>query len=156
METILRLMDESAANMEVKLDPGPQTQQLQNDILAKLDEAIEAAARQRRPSRPPSSASNPDRRRMAEGKSSRQKKDADSAKADGKSGDEAAAGRGGAAEPIQLPDGELIDVRRAWGHLPTRERDEIIQGVGEEFLEKYRVWVERYYRALQESGSESK
>jgi hypothetical protein len=47
--------------------------------------------------------------------------------------------------------GELREFRRAWGHLPMREREEIIQGIAESFLERYREWIERYYRALQET-----
>ena len=33
----------------------------------------------------------------------------------------------------------------------AREREEVIQGVSERYLERYRVWIERYYQALQES-----
>ncbi len=32
-----------------------------------------------------------------------------------------------------------------------REREEIIQGIAESFLERYRDRIERYYRALQET-----
>lgn len=48
-------------------------------------------------------------------------------------------------------DGDIHELRRTWGHLPMREREEIIQGIGESFLERYRDWIERYYRALQEA-----
>jgi hypothetical protein len=46
-------------------------------------------------------------------------------------------------------------MRRSWGHLPQRDREEVIQGIGEACLERYRVWIERYYRALQETGDSS-
>lgn len=157
MDQIMRLMGEAATNMDVKLDPGPATQQLQKDILAKLDEAIKDAASRRRPAGRPDSKPHQDkRRRGGERDRQRSKPSDDVAQKAGESGDEQGERQGLTAKPVELPDGELVDVRRAWGHLPMREREEIIQGVGEEFLEKYREWVERYYKALQESTSEPK
>jgi hypothetical protein len=155
MDSIMRLMDEAASNMEVKLDPGLRTQEVQKEILAKLDEAIQAAAARRRPMRPPDSKPHQDRRRRGEDKAQRQKQDVAGKPSRG-AGEEEGEAKGAVIRPVELPDGQLIDVRRAWGHLPMREREEIIQGVGEDFLEKYREWVERYYRALQESASEPK
>lgn len=156
MEQIMRLMDEAAANMDVKLNPGPATQQLHQDILAKLDEAIREAASRRRPSVPPNSKPHQDKRRRGGERDRQRQREKQSAmdKQAGRTGEEDGQPQGLMAKPIELPDGELLDVRRAWGHLPVREREEIIQGVNEEFLEKYREWVERYYKALQESSSE--
>ena len=66
----------------------------------------------------------------------------DSGTTDGKTGSQAGA---------ESTRGDLREVRGTWGHLPMRDREEVIQGIGETFLERYREWIERYYRALQES-----
>ena len=57
----------------------------------------------------------------------------------------------GAAADATAPGGDLDARRRAWGHLPMRERDEILQGLSDQYLQRYRVWIERYYKALQEA-----
>ena len=44
--------------------------------------------------------------------------------------------------------------RSGWGHLPQRDRDEIIQGVGERSLDKFRRWIERYYKALSDADEQ--
>jgi hypothetical protein len=151
MDGIIRLMGDAARKVEIDFDPGPQTQSLQQTIQTKLDEAIKAAASRQR-SKQVAPPSNPDRRRMP-----LTKREPPPAKPPAPAKPQpSAASEGSAAEGSAQPKdkdqepGELHDVRRGWGHLPQREREEIIQGVGEGFLERYRVWVERYYRALQE------
>ncbi len=156
METILRLMGESATKIEVDFDPGEQTQEIQREILVKLDEAIHAAAmnRRRSKSQPPSGSSDKRRRATPQGQSAESKAQEDQAVADGSARDSREGPPNGDAES---PNGEFADPDalrgRAWGNLPARERDELIQGAAEGYLDRYRVWVERYYRALQDSGS---
>jgi len=152
MDTIVRLMTDSAKKMEIEFDPGEKTQAVQKSIHEKLDEAIKAAAaRQRIRKQSPSQQS--DRRRMPSAKREPPKrspgKDSGVRSASASTPNENDA-QGG---PALSPGGErtdLRDPRRGWGALPQRQRDEIIQGAGEDSLERFRVWVERYYRALQE------
>ena len=154
MATIVRMMTEASRKMEIDFDPGKETQALQGRIREKLDDAIKAAGSKQRLRRQSPSPTDPDKRRMptagkpqprpetrAEGKPSppSTSRTADAPAADGRSEAERAG---------------LQDTRRSWGHLPRREREEVIQGVGEGFLERYRVWIERYYRALQESDQQ--
>ena len=47
--------------------------------------------------------------------------------------------------------GPFRESRRGWGHLPARDRDELLQGVEEAFIEQYRPQIEQYYRALTET-----
>ena len=56
-----------------------------------------------------------------------------------------------AAEPRPTRRGEFRESRRGWGHLPQRDRDELLQGIDEEFIEQYRPQIEQYYRALTET-----
>lgn len=155
MEQVLRLMGESAHRMEIDFDAGAGTQELQQQVVAKLDEAIASAAKNHRKQRQQDSASQSDKRRRS--KSSSQERES-SSQQPGQQITDAGSTPGDptsvAAEQEQTG-GEFADIRRAWGHLPPREREELIQGSTEEYLERYRLWVERYYRALQEAGSSS-
>ena len=44
--------------------------------------------------------------------------------------------------------GALREARRQWGHLPPRDRDEILQAADEDIHDKYREQIERYYELL--------
>lgn len=152
MDVLIRLMDESATRLELEFDPGEQTQDVQGRIVRQLDEVIQQAAS----------------RTQAKSRSSKpsQGEKRGSTKPDTKSGRDGAtrpgqpaAGsdppesteRGTAAGGTDPDAGTMRDVRRTWGHLPQRERDEVIQGITERHLERFREWIERYYQALQEA-----
>lgn len=151
MDTVVRLMGESARSLEIEYDAGPETQAVQQEIVDQLENAIKKAAAQRRPIRPSRQRPRGDRRRMPRsGPEGNQHAEpsASSASAQAESGTVDAAGN-----PV-APDGSggaLIETRSGWGHLPPRERDELIQGSEEAFLEQYRAWIELYYKALQEA-----
>lgn len=152
MDRLIRLMGESAQRLEVDFDPGEETQSVQRRVMDELDFAIrEAAARRRRSSAPSQSASADKRRRPGDpqpGGSSRN----DGREQQGDSSPDANAESATPLTDAAKSGGELKDTRRAWGNLPPRERDEVVQGAEENSLERYRQWIERYYRALQESA----
>lgn len=150
MTELLRLMSNAARRLSVEFDPGTTTQREQEQIIQRLDEAIQQAAANRRQQNQPTSSSS-DKRRMQQ---PRQSTDANKSRQQ----QQPAAGEGQETTPV--PGGvtqtgteseTLLDPRRGWGNLPQRDRDELIQGSEEGFLERYRDWIERYYRALQES-----
>jgi hypothetical protein len=148
------MMDEAAHRMEIDFDSGSRTQELQKQISDKLDEAIKIAAAQRRPQKPNNSSASSDRRRAPNNAKPATKQGTTSTsatKAKESATDESNA-PGGAQGPTDSARGEIRDLRRGWGQLPERQRDEVIQGSGEGYLERYRQWIEQYYRALQESG----
>lgn len=153
MAAMIRLMGESARRLEVDFDAGEETQAVQRRVLEELDSAIKEAASRRRRSAPQdqSSASADKRRKPADTQAGgRGKKEGEGNKGAGPA-------EGSSESATQLTEaaksgGELKESRRAWGHLPPRERDEVIQGAEENSLERYRQWIERYYRALQESA----
>jgi hypothetical protein len=116
-----------------------------------LDDAIKVAAANRRPVRRQGESSSADKRRMPtsrKGESKQGRGVADSQKGASSSGTSDAGQTPGEEKAAR---GELRELRQGWGHLPMREREEIIQGIGERYLERYRAWIERYYRALQEA-----
>lgn len=151
MATIIRLMDESARKLEIDFNVGDETGRLQQRILVELDLAIKTAAAQRRLHRAPQQSSSGDQRRKPKspqrGAAQDQRSKADGTEASSSDAHDA----GTASSEGTAMGGELLERRRAWGHLPAREREEIIQGIGDRFIERYREWIERYYRALQEA-----
>ncbi|MEK7730739.1 MAG: hypothetical protein AAB363_02670 [Planctomycetota bacterium] len=151
MATIVRLMTEASRKMEIEFDPGEETQALQGRIQEKLEEAIKAAASKQRARKQSPAPTDPDKRRMPTTGKREQRPEA-KAKGESSPGSTSNTAEAPAADGrSETERAALQETRRSWGHLPSREREEVIQGVGEGFLERYRVWIERYYRALQES-----
>jgi hypothetical protein len=57
------------------------------------------------------------------------------------------------AESAPLPDRPgLADA--VWGHLPPREREELLRTFNERYLPRYDSWVRRYFEALAEERDE--
>ena len=151
MDSIIRLMSEAARKLEIEFDAGGQTQTVQSKILDRLNDAIKAAASQRRPRRSTGPPSDADKRRMPKGK--RRTSDKGGRPTDSRMDSSSSSPSDAEGKPLdrESTSGDLRELRRTWGHLPMREREEIIQGITESFLERYREWIERYYRALQET-----
>jgi hypothetical protein len=147
MTAIVHLMDQAAEQLELRFDPGEQTQDTQRRIVAKLDEVLQAAAeRTRKHSKPKSPPKGDKRTRPQDSKAEAKNKggeDPDQAGTENPSASSPAPEVGPLSE-------ELHDGRRAWGNLPARDRDEILQGAKEQSLERYQAWIEEYFRALQE------
>lgn len=155
MERTMRLMDEAHTRLAVRFDPGVETQILQQQVVDQLDSAIAQAAAnrsQRRSSRqvqvaadkrmlPKPKRANADAKKSADDTSSTQTTTSDGA----------SESTGLTRFGLQLP---LRETRRGWGHLPRRDREELIQGIDSEFLDKYRTLIERYYRALAKAEDE--
>jgi hypothetical protein len=55
---------------------------------------------------------------------------------------------------------ELADrdelVKRLWGHLPERAREQMLQSYSGEFLPQYELELEKYYRRLAEEQDETR
>ncbi len=145
MSRIIDHMDQAGGRLADTFDPGDATQQIQKQALRDLDLAIKQAKQNMRASR---SASSQNREKRSEGQTS-DDTEGDDAKgqSDSGSGDEGAAGLGGGIE-IGKDGGTLSERRRHWGHLPARDRDAMIQSTDDEFHEKYRRQIERYYETL--------
>ena len=53
------------------------------------------------------------------------------------------------AKPVDK--GEVNEMVKAlWGHLPERSREQMLQSFSDEFLPKYEIEIEQYYRRLSE------
>jgi hypothetical protein len=152
MTKITHLMQGAAERLEVELDAGEEAQAMQRRALEHLDQAIKIAAAQRRPRSSPSSSGESEKRES----SPRAKATSRPARrSDAEAGAAASAASTTGAAPDRKEESSAVkalrDMRRGWGHLPARDREEVLQGIDEAFLDRYRAWIERYYRALQES-----
>ena len=150
MDGIMRLMGDVSHKLQIDFDPGEQTQTVQRKISEKLDEAIKVAASRRRMRTVNPPPQGPDKRKLP---SAAKRPEPSRSRKQGEVSEASTSETPPAVSEVKTPapGGELRDARRGWGNLPQRERDEVIQGVDEEFLERYRMWIERYYRSLQES-----
>ncbi|MGD2111596.1 MAG: hypothetical protein PVI86_19640 [Phycisphaerae bacterium] len=151
MGDIQRMMDASSRKLEIDFDPGEETQSLQAKIMERLDEVIKLAASRRRAVRSSEPRGESDKRRRGDAKAENAGKPDASDRASNDPGSTTAQGGPTDGADAEGKRGRLRELRGSWGHLPMRDREEVIQGIGETFLERYRDWIERYYRALQEN-----
>ena len=127
IEAAVALMDDTADRMELSLDLGMTTQRMQEDIIRRLDQIIEAAAEQEQQSSSSSSSSG------SQNQPNQQP-----------------------SQPQSQQEGQRTPEHRAsraaWGALPERTRDALLQGSGERFSSMYQRMTEAYYRRLAEEA----
>lgn len=153
-ETIEQVFEEMRAVSERlgrDRDAGLDTQRIQERILDKLDQLIRAAQQAQR-SGGSGSPQNPQQPQDQGAQGNEPQQQAQGDQQQGPAGDE---NRGVTGDPAQPPDLENADTplrqrRVEWGSLPSRLRDELLQGSGERFSPVYQELTEAYYRRLAE------
>ncbi len=148
MSRVTLLMSEAEDRLVRDLDPGPETQAVQVRILQSLDDAIKMALQQRSPTRA-GSMSQGERRELPK-KTEDEPGGKDGGRAKNAAEPAKSVDQGSGAESALERRGAFRESRRGWGHLPQRDREELLQGIEEEFIEQYRPQIEQYYRALTE------
>lgn len=129
-------------------DAGTDTQTLQKQIVSDLDRLIEDARKRCKQCKPG------DGKPGAQSVASRTSPKSPGQPKPGTGGNKPAAtsnAKPGQAEP-QRPDmAEMREVmKRLWGELPQRDREQMLQFPPEEFLPKYELMIEQYFRRLTE------
>jgi hypothetical protein len=151
MDRALEGMQGSEVKLSRYFDAGAQTQKIQRQIIRDLDEAIAEALKAQRTQSSSSTTTQAEKARRPATAPMEQREaqasqptpqDANRAKPDDTQI------RGRPATAAARASGEMRELRRGWGRLPPRDRDEVLQGFEQDFLTKYREWIERYYRAL--------
>jgi hypothetical protein len=143
-------MDKVGGRLRQDMDPGLQTQRIQESILARLDQVLAAARRQQQQSG--SSGSSSKQQKQESGSQKNAQRDQQQASASPRSTQNSTdKGRPGSVKPHKLG-GPLDETREEWGNLPLRLRQELIQGRDEKFSPPYRSLTEAYYRRLAEEG----
>ncbi|MEM1330909.1 MAG: hypothetical protein AAGG07_10135 [Planctomycetota bacterium] len=139
------LMDRAADRLEDRSDTSLVTRRLQQDALDRLDTLIENAERQQSQQQSNSQSSSGDPQQSPPTASSQQQ---------GQQSQQSGSGEPGEGERSSDTNAQLNPIAQAaeaaWGALPQRVRDSLVQGAGEQFSETYRELTETYYRRLAE------
>ncbi len=145
MARIIDHMDQTGRRLSNVFDVGSITQQIQRQIIKELDLAIKQAKQNMRLARSPAQQRGEKRE---EGETSDESQtDDDQGRSGSDASDQTTPGRDGDEVEVGTGGG-LRESRRQWGHLPPRDRDQILQSFDEDAHEKYRKQIERYYEAL--------
>jgi hypothetical protein len=143
---MLAAMDAAGTGLSQRRDPGRATQDAQKQAVAAIDELIETARRAQNEAAGASKQTSARRRAAPIDPKGRRPRPGESrAQAAG-------------TQPAIGPDrsdragvsAAVGEQARRWGHLPSRDRAELLQGLDEKVPPKYREHVERYYRSLSE------
>lgn len=136
-----QLMGDAAERLARASDVGIETQRIQEDILRKLDQVIAAAEQQQ--SQSSSSSSQQQQQQQQQQRQQRREQQ-----------QRASASPENAQEGPPRQDGDLSGVRpansAAWGRLPARTRDALIEGLRDRYSSLYERMTEAYYRRLAE------
>jgi hypothetical protein len=141
----VQLMGETADRLQSSKDTGLSTQRLQEDILRKLDQVIKAAEQNQKQSKSSRSQQQKDKQQQQPNQSQSQRNpDAKEA----------------APDTMDPPQGEKANPTpgvaargAAWGSLPARLRDALLQGNEDKYSSLYQKWTEAYYRRLAEDAN---
>lgn len=147
VETTLLKMKQTAERLSDENDMGRKTLRMQKQILDGIDAMIETAektasssqqkSKSRRASARPSKGT---KKETTQGRKS-------AAKDSSKQGTGTQETDPKAADKKGTPS-DRTDLARRWGFLPDQDRDEVMQGLDEAFMPKYREEITRYYRNL--------
>lgn len=150
MSAAIEAMDVAGRRLGDDKDCGPLTREAQRRALTRLDEAIEQVRRGESPPSAQRAGRSADRRPAGRPNTRRNppKPSAGSPDAD-RAGPDRSGRSGQDRSRVGLSPDEL---QRRWGFLPDRDREELLQGLDEQFPAKYRECIERYYRSLAEEA----
>lgn len=139
MRHAVALMDETADRLNVSADTGLVTQRLQDDILLKLDMIIAEAQQRQNKSSSTSSSSQQQQQQQPNQQQSQGQGQGDNTQEN---------------MPPGRQDGELnpllATAQAAWGALPERVRNSLLQGSSDRFSSLYQSLTESYYERLAE------
>lgn len=149
----VRQMGESADRIASSNDVGLVTQRLQEEILKKLDLIVKQSENNSSSSSSSSSSSqsqqrDPGRQNQQQRGQQQQQQQQNAQAGQGENQGEAM------PPPGQDPQfkGRLDTARAAWGSLPERVRESLLQGSSDYFSSLYEAMTESYYRKLAEEG----
>jgi hypothetical protein len=141
------LMGDAAERIQGSKDVGLSTQRVQESIIKRLDQLISSLENQQQSG---SSSSSPGQQQQSS--TQQVPNQAKTQQREQRTGDNT-----GQVNPPGRQDGPLRpgmeSVRSAWGQLPERVRDMLIQGVDAQYSAIYKNLTEAYYQKLAEQGT---
>lgn len=142
------LMGDAAERIAAGDDLGLQTQRMQEEVLRRLDQVIEAAKQNQSGGQGSSSSSSGQQQQQPPGTQSSQSSTPGQPGSESGESHMPGASTDATLNPALAPDGVT------WGNLPSRERDAVSQGVTDRYSSLYRRLTELYYRKLAEREGE--
>ncbi len=137
-----------AEGLIAETESGRQTQDVQRQIVARLDELIQQARSCSKQCSPSQSKSKVAPRRQVRQPKSKPKPK--SGKPSQKPSTDPRAKPGDSGSPGLTPEQVQDLVKAVWGELPETQREQMLEWAGDEFLPKYEVLIELYFRRLAE------
>jgi len=143
-------MEQAADRLGNLKDPGVETQRIQEDVIRKLDVLLSEMNKQCKSCQKPGQSQKQDT-----GTQQSQSKQGQPGQPQQPGGTQAAqqAGARGSVQQGELNE-PLKEQLTEWGDLPPRLRDQITQGLDDNFSQLYRDLTERFYRRLAEQVNE--
>jgi hypothetical protein len=153
-EQAMEKMGIAAELLDVRFDAGLDTQRVQEDILAKLNQLLDQAKKSKSSSSS-SSSSRQQQNQQKQDPGKRQQQKPQNASNEQRNRDPAD-NRSEVEPPGQEAanaNAMIEETRTEWGNLPQRIRDQLIQGRKEKFSTLYERLTHDYYKRLAEEGS---
>lgn len=145
-------MADAATLLRDERDPGLATQRVQEEIITKLEKLIEEAERQQQKS---SSSSSSSKKQGSQQR--RQPKQSQKSQAQNRGRSPHGENRGERTPPGAQSaklNGQIDALKAAWGALPARVREALLQGAGDTYSSLYQSLTEAYYKRLAEQDKE--
>jgi hypothetical protein len=149
-------MARSRQRLALNNDPGAITQEIQKRITIDLDNMIALAQKQQQQQQGKPGSGKPGDKMKGPTPGQGQQQVASGQKNDGtspagKSGKVSDGGKGDAPD-LDLSK-QIQESAKEWGGLTAREREAVQEGAGEKVIEKYKKFVDDYYRSLSEEAT---
>jgi hypothetical protein len=145
-EQAVALMGDVAERLKGSKDTGLPTQRVQEDILRKLDMVIKQAENNRQQKQRSSSKSQ---QKQQQQQSQQQQQQQSTQRQSQRSNDSNENAQPPGAQQGAL-NPELAARGQAWGALPQRVREALVQGNADKYSSLYQRWTEEYYKRLAE------
>ncbi|QNN23428.1 hypothetical protein HED60_14465 [Planctomycetales bacterium ZRK34] len=142
-------MKEAASRLTETSDPGLDTQRAQQRAIARLDQLISELAKQQSQSQSKSKAKKQDTGQQQNQSAQQQQGEAN---ANAQQAMQDSQATSGTPQTGNLAEEPLAEKLAEWGNLPPRLRDQLLQGLEDNFSQLYRQMTERYYQRLGEQG----
>lgn len=148
----VKLMDTAARRLEGTGDASLTTQRVQEDVIRRLDQLLASLQRQQSQSSSSSSSSSQSQDQQAQRNQPNQRKPSKPSRGQSQQSQSGEGQRNdlGPARQDGPLKANLDAARAAWGSLPERVRDMLLQGSSDRFSSKYQGLTEAYYRRLAE------
>lgn len=146
----IALMGDASSRLTTHADPGLDTQRIQTDVLKRLDQLLASLDQQQQQQQQQQGESEQDPQQKQDAPS--QSKQQQGQQQQAQAGDGNRTNLGPPRQDGTLKS-EIESARAAWGALPARIREMLLQGSSDRFSARYKALTEEYYKRLaEESG----